>query len=234
MKGDKKTFIQNEYFYKEYSKNEFYFLKMLHGVDGLHIDTITCDGIQYIEMPKGHVISIDTIPKEKRSKVKHIIIKNIPFMLDQVALLNNLGIYYSDAMQWLYYNNRLYLIDMDIAYMTKIDFNYNNYNLLINFLAVFNIDYEFITEALHYLDLFKTLPEDINYTFYSGNDKKLYNSLNKPDMQKNHVYYSKNQRHVQIDNIKSIHIYGESGNMLITETILNPEVAKEWELIKIV
>lgn len=82
MKGDKKTFIQNEYFYKEYSKNEFYFLKMLHGVDGLHIDTITCDGIQYIEMSKGHVISIDTIPKEKRNQVKNIIIKNILFMLD--------------------------------------------------------------------------------------------------------------------------------------------------------
>ena len=53
-------------------------------------------------------------------------------------------------------------------------------------------------------------------------------------MQKNHVYYSKNQRHIQIKDIEYIHIYGESGNMLITETILNPEVAKEWELIKIV
>ena len=37
---------------------------MLHGVDGLYIDT-TYDYIQYIEMPKGHVISIDTMPKEK-------------------------------------------------------------------------------------------------------------------------------------------------------------------------
>jgi hypothetical protein len=234
MKGDKKTFIDGKYFYKEYSKNEFYFLKMLHGVDGLHIDTITYDDIQYIEMPKGHVISIDTMPKEKRSNVKHIIIKNIPFMLDQVALLNNLCIYYSDVMQWLYYNNRLYLIDFDTAYMTKIDCDHNNYDLLINFLVAFDIDYNFIKESLCYLDLFKTDASDIDYTFYNGAEKELYNRLNKPDMQKNHVYYSKNQRHMQINHIANIHIYGESGNMLITETILNPEVAKEWELIKIV
>ncbi len=234
MKGDKKTFIQNEYFYKEYSKNEFYFLKMLHGVDGLHIDTITCDGIQYIEMPKGHVISIDTTPKEKRNQVKNIIIKNMPFILNQISLLNNLGIYYSDALQFLYYNSKLYLIDFDIAYMTKIDCDFNNYDLLINFLNAFNVNCNFIKESLYYLDLFKTDASDIDYTFYSDEEKKLYNNLNKSDMQKNHVYYSKNQRHIQIDNIKSIHIYGESGNMLITETILNPEVAKEWELIKIV
>jgi len=232
MKGDKKTFIEGKYFYKEYSKNEFYFLKMLHGVDGLHIDTITYNYILYIEMPKGHVISIDTMPKEKRSNVKHIIIKNIPFMLDQVALLNNLGIYYSDAMQWLYYNNRLYLIDFDIACMTKIGYNHNNYNLLIRFLAAFNIDYNFISESLYYLDLFKT--DAIDYTFYNDEEKKLYNNFNKSDMQKNHVYYSKNQRHIQIKDIEYIHIYGESGNIVITEIILNPEVAKEWELIKIV
>lgn len=234
MKGDKKTFIDGKYFYKEYSKNEFMFLKMLHGIDNLHIDIITKDNMQYIEMPKGHVISIDTMPKEKRSNVKHIIIKNIPFMLDQVALLNNLGIYYSDVMQWLCYNNRLYLIDFDIAYMTKIDYNHNNYNLLIHFLTAFNINYNFIEESLYYLDLFKTDASDIDYTFYNDNDKKLYNRLNIPDMQKNHIYYSKNQRHIQINNIKNIHVYGESGNMLITETILNPEVAKEWELVKIV
>lgn len=234
MQGNKKTFIEGKYFYKQYLKNEFYFLKMLHGVDGLHIDTITCDGIQYIEIPKGHVISIDTIQKEKRNQVKNIIIKNMSFILSQVSLLNQLGIYYSDVMQWLYYNNRLYLIDFDIAYMTKIDYNYNNYNLLINFLAAFNIDYNFIKESLHYLDLFKTDIADFDYTFYNDNDKKLYNRLNIPDMQKNHIYYSKNQRHIQINNVKNIHIYGEFGNMLITETILNPEVAKEWELIKIV
>jgi len=234
MKGDKKTFIQNEYFYKQYSKNEFYFLKMMHGVDGLHIDTIIYNGVEYIEMPKGHVISIDTIPKEKRSNVKHIIIKNIPFMLDQVALLNNLGIYYSDVMQWLYYNNRLYLIDFDIAYMTKIDYNHNNYNLLIHFLTAFNIDCNFIEESLHYLDLFKTDIADIDYTFYNNNDKKLYNRLNIPDMQKNHIYYSKNQRHIQIKDIEYIHIYGNNGNMIITDSIINPEVAREWELIKIV
>lgn len=234
MQGNKKTFIEGEYFYKQYSKNEFYFLKILHGVDGLHIDTITCDGIQYIEIPKGHVISIDTIQKEKRNQVKNIIIKNMSFILSQVSLLNQLGIYYSDVMQWLYYNNRLYLIDFDTAYMTKIDCDHNNYDLLINFLVAFDIDYNFIKESLCYLDLFKTDASDIDYTFYNDAEKELYNRLNKPDMQKNHVYYSKNQRHMQINHIANIHIYGESGNMLITETILNPEVAKEWELIKIV
>jgi hypothetical protein len=234
MQGNKKTFIEGEYFYKQYSKNEFYFLKMLHGEDGLHIDSITKNGIQYIELPLGHVISIDTVPKNKRNSIKHIIIKNIPFMLSQVSLLNQLGIYYSDVMQWLYYNNRLYLIDFDTAYMTKIDCDHNNYDLLINFLVAFDIDYNFITESLHYLDLFKTDINDIDYTFYNDAEKELYNRLNKPDMQKNHVYYSKNQRHIQINHIANIHIYGESGNMLITETILNPEVAKEWELIKIV
>jgi hypothetical protein len=67
MNGNKRTFSENKYFYKEYSKDEFYFLKMLHGINNLHLDTIMKDGIQYIEMPKGHVISIDTISKDKRN-----------------------------------------------------------------------------------------------------------------------------------------------------------------------
>ena len=45
MKGNKKTFIENNFFYKEYSKNEFLFLKMLHGIDGLHLNTIIKDNI---------------------------------------------------------------------------------------------------------------------------------------------------------------------------------------------
>ena len=71
MQGNKKTFIEGEYFYKQYSKNEFYFLKMLHGVDAMHIDTITCDGIQYIEIPKGSKNKInkkEELIKEWREK----------------------------------------------------------------------------------------------------------------------------------------------------------------------
>jgi hypothetical protein len=230
MKGDKKTFSECEYFYKEYSKNEFYYLKMLHGVDGLHLDTITKDGIQYIEMPAGHVISIDTIPKNNRSYVRNIIVENIPFMIEQILLLNNLGIYYSDCLQWLYYNNRMYLIDFDAAFFHKIDYNYNNYDLLINFLIAFDINSSYITESLHYLTLFKQT--DIEFTFYNESEKELYKKLNDPSMQKNHIYYAKNQRHIQIDT-ENIHIYGKTGNMVITENILNPEIMSEWELIKI-
>lgn len=231
MKGDKTTFIKDKTFYKQYSKNEFLFLKMLHGSTGLEIG-ITTDK-KFITMPKGNVISIDTIPKDKRNNagIKNIIIKNIPFMLEQINLLNNLGIYYSDCMQWLYYNNRLYLIDMDAAYFTTIDCNYNNHDLFKTFLSQFNIDSSLITESCYYLALFQT--EDIEYTFYSDIEKELYNSLNIPNMQKNHIYISKNQRHIQI-NIENIHVYGESGNMVITENILNPELCQEWELLKVI
>lgn len=231
MLGNKKTFTIDKTFYKEYSKNEFLFLKMLHGSTNLNI-SITEDK-QYITMPKGNVISIDTIPKEKRNSpsLQHIIIKNIPFMLEQINLLNSLGIYYSDCLQWLYHDNKLYLIDMDIASFTKIDTFHNNYDLLINFLSAFNIDSTTITESLHYLELFQT--EDIEYTFYNNEEIKLYNQLNIPSMVKNHIYYSSNRRHVQAP-INNIHIYGSTGNMVITENILNPEIIEEWELIKIV
>lgn len=231
MKGDKITFIDGKTFYKQYTKNEFLFLKMLHGSTNLEIGLTA--GKQFITMPKGNVISIDTIPKEKRNSagIKNIIIKNIPFMLDQVNLLNNLGIYYSDCMQWLLYNNRLYLIDMDAAYFTTIDNNYNNHDLLINFLNLFNIDTSMIIESRYYLTLFQS--EDIEWTFYNDTEKKLYNSLNIPEMPKNHIYFSSNQRHIQI-NTQNIHVYGESGNMVITEHILNPELCREWELLKVV
>ena len=231
MNGNKTTFIKDKIFYKQYSKNEFMFLKMLHGSTGLQIG-IT-DDKKYITMPAGNVISIDTIPKNKRNNagIKSIIIKNIPFMLEQINLLNNLGIYYSDCMQWLCHDNRLYLIDMDAAYFTTIDNNYNNHDLLINFLNLFNIDTSIITESRYYLTLFQT--EDIEWTLYNDTEKKLYNSLNIPNMPKNHVYFSNNQRHIQI-NIQNIHVYGESGNMIITEYILNPEVCNEWELLKVV
>jgi hypothetical protein len=231
MKGDKITFIDGKTFYKQYTKNEFLFLKMLHGSTNLEI-SITPDK-QYITMPAGNVISIDTIPKNKRNNagIKSIIIKNIPFMLEQINLLNNLGIYYSDCMQWLYHDNRLYLIDLDAAYFTKIDYNYNNHDLLINFLNLFNIDTSMITESRYYLTLFQT--EDIEWTFYNDAEKELYNSLNIPEMPKNHIYISRNQRHIQI-NINNIHVYGNSGNMVITENILNPELCREWELLKVV
>lgn len=231
MNGNKTTFTKDKIFYKQYSKDEFLFLKMLHGSTGLEIG-ITADK-QYITMPKGNVISIDTIPKNKRNNagIKSIIIKNIPFMLEQINLLNNLSIYYSDCLQWLYYNNKLYLIDMDAAEFKTIDYNYNNHDLLINFLNLFHVDPSTITECRYFLTLFQS--DDIEWTFYNDAEKELYNKLNIPDMQKNHIYFSSNQRHIQI-NTNNIHVYGQSGNMVITEHILNPEVCKEWELLKVV
>jgi len=123
MQGNKTTFIKGNTFYKEYTKNEFIFLKMLHGETGLPINLEIVDEKQFITMPKGHVISIDTIEKSKRNSIslRNIIAKNIPFILKQIALLNQLGIYYSDCLQFLLYNNRLYLIDMDTAFFTKIN-----------------------------------------------------------------------------------------------------------------
>ena len=103
--------------------------------------------------------------------------------------------------------------------------------MLINFLNLFNINTSIITESRYFLTLFQTT--DIEYTFYNNTEKELYNSLNIPDMQKNHIYISRNQRHIQI-NTNNIHVYGESGNMVITEHILNPELCREWELLKVV
>lgn len=235
MQGNKHTFInsQTKTFYKQYTKTEYTYLKMLHDYTGLTINLVTINNsnnnnTQYITMPAAHVISIDTIPQKRRSNLSHIITANIPFILDQISYLNNLGIYYSDCLQWLYYQNKLYLIDFDTAYMNKIDYNYNNYDLLKNFLSAFNIDYKFITESLNYLDLF----QGDGFSF-SDKEQELYNKLNDPTMLKNHIYYSSNRRHIQL-NIPNIHIYGSTGNMIITETILNPELKNEWELIKIV
>jgi hypothetical protein len=114
---------------------------------------------------------------------------------------------------------------MDTSYQ-GVDRDHSNYDLLKNFLSAFNIDYSFISESLNYLQLFK---DGITL------DKKeieLYNKLNDETMVKNHVYYSRNQRHIQID-VKNIHVYGEYGNILITEILLNPETRKEWELLRI-
>ena len=135
MKNNLHTFTDpsSNLFHKELSPsknpNEFLFLKMLHGMTSLPIDTITANNKQYITMPSSHVISIDTIPKTDRNKVKHIITKNIPFMLKQIMYLQQLNIYYSDCMQWLYYQGKLYLIDFDIAYF-GVDRDHNNYELL--------------------------------------------------------------------------------------------------------
>ena len=100
-------------------------------------------------------------------------------------------------------------------------------------MQAFNINNNFIQEALQYLELFKEKEEDIKDSFYNEEEKSLYNRLNNPAMQKNHIYYSRNQRHIQID-AEHIHIYGNTGNMVITELILNPEEIANWELIKIV
>lgn len=232
MQGNKETFSIGNMFYKEYTKNEFLFLKMLHGIDNLHLDTITINNKEFIEMPKGHVISIDTITKDKRnnSGIRHIIIDNIPFILSQISLLNDLGIYYSDCLQFLYHNNKLYLIDMDIASFTDINCNYNNFNLLINFLSAFDINSKCITESLYYLNLFQET--DINYTLYSEDKKALYNKLNNDTMTKNHVYYATNRRYIQA-NIKNIQVLTDNFNVYITETVLHPDIVNDWELTKV-
>lgn len=233
MKDNKKTFISGKTFHKEYTESEFLYLKMLHGFTGLEIDQVMHEGIFYITIPADPVISLDTISKNKVSGIRHIITENIPFMLDQISYLNSLNIYYSDCLQWLYHNNKLYLIDFDTAYFHEINRDYDNFSLLKNFFSYFEIDYSFLSESLDMLDLFQEGIEALEFFNIEQEKIKLYNNLNDPSMQKNHVYHSRNTRHIQIKE-KNIHVYGESGNMVITETLLNPEVRNEWELIKIV
>lgn len=194
----------------------------------LPIDTITANNKQYITMPSSHVISIDTIPKTDRNKVKHIITKNIPFMLKQIMYLQQLNIYYSDCMQWLYYQGKLYLIDFDIAYF-GVDRDHNNYELLQIFLNCFDIDNSIIGKSLRYLRLFQKGTNKLMSKF----DIETYNSLNDPTMVKSHIYYSTNKRRIQLSTTH-IHIYTEYGNLIITDHILNPEIAREWELIRVV
>jgi len=232
MKGNLNTFTDptTNLFHKETipSSNEFLFLKMLHGMTNLPIDTIMHDYKQYITMPHSHVISIDTIPKKDRNKVKHIITKNIPFMLKQIYTLQQLNIYYSDCLQWLYYQGKLFLIDFDIASF-GVDYQDSNYSLLFNFLTAFDIDCSLISDSIRYLDLFKNGSE-----FYHTEEEQInYNRLNDPSMVKNYIYYSTNKRHIQLQT-KNIHIYTDLGNMVITDHILNPEITKEWELIRVV
>jgi len=229
MKGNKKTFIDRttKTFHKEYTQSEFTYLKMLHGSTNLPINTVMYNDTYYITMPYDHVISIDTIPRSDREHMHSIISKNIPFMLEQISTLQALNIYYSDCLQWLYYRDKLYLIDMDTSY-SGVDIHHSNYDLLNNFLAAFDFDSSFISKSLSYLDLFQDGPS----LFTRANETDLYNKLNDNTMTKNHVYYCKNPRHIQL-NTKHIHVYGDSGNMVITETILNPEIAREWELIRI-
>jgi len=232
MKGNLNTFTDptTNLFHKETipSSNEFLFLKMLHGMTSLPIDTIMHDYKQYITMPHGHVISIDTIPKKDRNKVRPIITKNIPFMLKQIYTLQQLNIYYSDCLQWLYYQGKLYLIDFDAA-SYGVDYQDTNYSLLFNFLTAFNIDCSLISDSIRYLDLFKNGPEFC----HTEEEQIIYNRLNDPSMVKNYIYYSTNKRHIQIST-KNIHIYTDLGNMVITDHILNPEITKEWELIRVV
>jgi len=232
MKGNLNTFTdpQTNLFHKETSSSskEFLFLKMLHGMTNLPIDTIMHDYKQYITMPHGHVISIDTILKKDRNKVRPIITKNIPFMLKQIYTLQQLNIYYSDCLQWLYYQGKLYLIDFDVASF-GVDIHDTNYSLLFNFMTAFDIDCSLISDSIRYLDLFRTGAE----FYHTEEEQIIYNRLNDPTMVKNYIYYSINKRHIQIST-KNIHIYTESGNMIITDNILNPEITKEWELIRVV
>jgi len=228
MQGDKQTFIKDKTFYKEFTQNEFMLLKILHdGVTNLKIDFEMVDNKQYITMPADHIISTDTIAKNRRSNLTHIIIENIPFILKQIQYLTVLQINYSDNLQFLYHDNKMYLIDMDISHFDYDSYNqYNNYHLLYCFLSAFNIDHNMISDCIHYLQLFQngcTL-EDAKQT--------IYDKLNRPEMQKNHVYYCRNQRYIQAD-VKNIQLLTDNANVFITETILNPDIIDEWELIRV-
>ena len=228
MLGNKKTLIIGNKFYKEYTKNEFVYLKMLHGETGLEIGLETVDGIQYITMPVMHMISCDDIPQKRRQNVRHIITKNIAFILKQVRLLTALKINYTDQMQFGYYNGKMYLIDMDFTFPMESREELRNFDLFNDFLVAFEIDNSFIVESMNYLDLFQS--DGISFF---DNETELYNKLNNPNMIKRHVYYCRNKRHIQIQE-NHIHIYGDSSNMVITSDILNPEVRDEWDLIQIV
>jgi hypothetical protein len=180
-------------------------------------------------MPFGYVISIDTIKADKRNSdsIKHIINSNIPFMLEQVNRLNELSIYYTDCMQWLYLNDKLYLIDMDFSFTETIDYNHNNYSLLNNFLSAFNVNSSYISESLRMLDLFQC--EGCSLI---KSETELYNKLHNDNMKYNHVYYCRNQRHIMLKT-EYVHIYGNTGNIVITDNLLSDNIINEWELIKI-
>lgn len=154
MLGNKKTFINGNKFYKEYTKNEFLYLKMLHGETGLEIGLETVDGIQFITMPKMHMISCDDIPQKRRQNVRHIIVDNIPFILKQIRLLTALKINYTDQMQFGYYNDKMYLIDFDFSFPMQQGDECINYELFNNFLTAFGIDSSFINESLKLLVLY--------------------------------------------------------------------------------
>lgn len=238
MNGNKKYFIKGNKFYKEYTKQEFLFLKCLHGEheQEFPIDILMIDGVQYIEMLEGNVISIDTIKKEDRNdiSIRNIIINNIPFILKQISLLNRLNIYYSDQLQFVLINHKLYLIDFDAAEYKIINHDYDNYTLLAIYLRTFNIDSTFITKGLimyealrkqNYLTLDKTIREL---------HKKYFYELMIP----NYLYYSQNNRYCQL-NINNTQIPASEidnkikGNYVYVDTFLTPSEVEEWELIKI-
>lgn len=204
-------------------------------------EVVTVDGVEKIKTPYSKtIVSTDAIPIEKRAAIgKQIIPKNIGNILEAINDLSDKGYYYSDPLQFAFADNKLKL--MDFSNVSKAAYGENvlsdNYSLLKNFLTSFGQkEYaEIISNGIRFKEVMQGITvDDIKNgdVLLSENEANLLTDVFQNGIKPENVYYTTNDRAVQIKGIAQTDKIGNA-KYVFSEKPLSEKQIKEYELNKI-
>lgn len=199
------------------------------------------DGKDYIETPfYKKVVSIDTIPKDKRKTYASSIQGEVSRMIKAIEELSNKGYDYSDPLQFGV-NKDGDLDLMDFSNVSKVKLNEavdSNYTRLDTFLRTFGLEKQadVISNAMRLkgfaeIGILKDIDEGM--TLLSPEEIDIVRQIKRGgEFNANNVYYATNAREVQVKGIGQTEPI-DGIKYIYSETPLSPKVIDEWELTKV-
>jgi hypothetical protein len=213
---------------------------VMRGVPGISEGKLVeRNGQKMIETPYyKHVVSIDTIPKDRRERLGRSIAPSIPLINKAINELSNKGYNYSDPLQFgVGKDGKLKL--MDFSNVSKDEYaTEDNYSRLVDFYKMFGLgkQADIIKTGINLRDLGNLYSEedlkngDVLMQSDDPDMRALMELKKVGDIPLNHAYYTTNKRMVQlkspiaqteaIDGIKYIY----------SEKPLSEKELDDWEL----
>jgi hypothetical protein len=202
---------------------------------------VTRDGKKMIETPYYPVIlSVDDVPKEKRSQAIGMISKNVVRIQNAIASLTNAGYSYSDPLQFGFNDGKLDLLDFSNANKPDKDDRRNvledNYGHLITFYRQFGLEKQadIIFTAMNLkrnLETFQGQSDEDVEPWLPSSDFELRKQAKRTNKSPNNIYYVSDGREVQLKDIgQTDKVNGLDVKFVISEKPLSDKDIETWEL----
>lgn len=217
------------------------------GIDGFAPgESVTVDGKPMIKTPRYvGVISVDTIKKEDRPKMRKFIEPNYFHIIQAINTLTQKGYAYSDPLQFGVKGGKLDLMDFSNA--SKVDTTNSrdlndlvsdNYSHVYMFLRQFGMEdsVPLLQDAMTLksgLRLHKQedLNDDNDFLWVEGKELEQLKELrNQNDNDLPNVYYTRDLRPIMLGGTAQVNSTAVKGKYVFSEKPLSPRDVEEWEL----